>query len=63
MTDLTVLIWGRILDLWARKATGCSELTGLFYGSLDSRNAERNADNGSLECKVSTKHRLAMLFT
>lgn len=43
MTDLAVLMWGRILGLWARKATEYSDLKGgAALWELRRENAERN---------------------
>lgn len=42
-----------VFELWAGKAIKCSELSGLFYGSLDDKNTERNANGRDLVCEVS----------
>lgn len=33
------------MKLWPRKAIELSELTGIFYGNLEGKNAERDTDN------------------
>lgn len=39
---------GRKLECWPQKVTECSDLNGLFCGSLDNKNTEINADDKGL---------------
>lgn len=37
-----------VFKLWFRKAAECSEMNGLFYGSLEDKRFASSADDGSL---------------
>lgn len=41
-----------VFELWAGKAIECSELSGLFCGSLQGKNIEKSEDVGGLACEV-----------
>lgn len=45
--------WQKELELQSRKATECSELSGLFRGSLEDKDVESYADKDDLACETS----------
>lgn len=44
-------LW-RILEFKLGKTIKCLEIDGMFSGSSDTKNAERNVDCGGLACEV-----------
>ena len=47
---------GRTLELWARRAIVCSELSGLFFRSSGDENVKSNVDDESLACDVAERN-------
>lgn len=45
--------WQKELELQSRKAIECSELSGLFRGSLEDKDVESYADKDDLACETS----------
>ena len=45
--------WQKELELQSRKATECSELSGLFRVSLETKDVESYADKDDLACETS----------
>lgn len=62
MRDLTTLFGedcGKNLEIWLEKSIALPKSAELFYGNLEDKNAESNADEGGLVCEVpESSHRV-----